>query len=26
MGRDGHLALEGWLDPEYGSMIRTLIE
>lgn len=24
--RDGRLALEGWLDPEHGSMVRSLIE
>jgi hypothetical protein len=24
--RDGRLGLEGWLDPEHGSMVRSLIE
>lgn len=24
--RDGRLALEGWLDPEHGSLVRALIE
>jgi len=24
--RDGSLGLEGWLDPEHGSMVRALIE
>ncbi|HEX6403359.1 MAG TPA: DUF222 domain-containing protein [Pseudonocardiaceae bacterium] len=24
--RDGRLALEGWLDPEHGSLVRSLIE
>ncbi|MGH3871368.1 MAG: DUF222 domain-containing protein [Pseudonocardiaceae bacterium] len=24
--RDGRLGLEGWLDPEHGSMVRALIE
>jgi len=24
--RDGRLALEGWLDPEHGSLLRALIE
>ena len=24
--RDGGLGLEGWLDPEHGSMVRALIE
>ena len=24
--RDGRLGLEGWLDPEHGAMVRSLIE
>ncbi|HEU0087781.1 MAG TPA: DUF222 domain-containing protein [Pseudonocardiaceae bacterium] len=24
--RDGRLALDGWLDPEHGTMVRSLIE